>query len=422
MGWLSSAVSFVSSAVSSVASGIESVAKAAVKTASTALSWMADKAEKVWDGIKEVWKAVKPYIATVRKVLQVAAATVGKSFPWLAGALLAIDRALAAIEAFSDSKLAKKIDEAVKKAIEYAKVLKEKFLTDEEMEEAQAREKVYEEASQYMDEEGLKGVTIAKLVDAYLVLKTRIHNLLSEKRSLQNFEHYLRLRATQKILVSTEDKLDSAVSIEDISEEDYFLIDVGNDLLKDNPALSEENAVRLDDIVNRRYGKDLLPFVFEEMIIAWGINQKQLEGQWKASNLIYSAEAVKMKRLVNEQALVDLSGEDSQRLAELQAMLPMKKDRLDLEAKRKREMAIYVNAAEGLLQILEKTPEQLIEEDREYLYEDSETIGKLIIDCAQHGRKWETLTSEEQQCLEEYSAIFEEESKVRAKELVEVEV
>jgi hypothetical protein len=245
---------------------------------------------------------------------------------------------------------------------------------------------------------------------------------LSEKKSLQDFEHYLRLRATQKILVSTEDKLDSAVSIEDVTEEDYFLIDIGNDLLKDSPSLSDENAARLDDIINRRYGKSLLPFVFEEMIVAWGVNQKQLEGQWKASNLSYSAEAVEMKRLVNEQALIDLCAEDSQRLSELQAMLPMKKDRLELEAKRKREMEIYVNAAEGLLQILEKTPEQLIAEDREYLYEDSEIIGKLIIDCAQHGRKWETLTSDEQQCLEEYSAIFEEESKARVKEMVEVEV
>ena len=90
--------------------------------------------------------------------------------------------------------------------------------------------------------------------------------------------------------------------------------------------------------------------------------------------------------------------------------------------KRKREKGNYIYAAEGLLQTIEKSPEELEAEDKGYLIDDSSVIGKLIIDCAQYGKKWEKLTEEEQSLISDYSNIFEESCKQRTKELLEVSV
>lgn len=44
----------------------------------------------------------------------------------------------------------------------------------------------------------------------------------------------------------------------------------------------------------------------------------------------------------------------------------------------------------------------------------------IIIDCAQHGKRWEELTEDEQSLIIDFANIFEEASRERASRLVEV--
>ena len=83
-------------------------------------------------------------------------------------------------------------------------------------------------------------------------------------------------------------------------------------------------------------------------------------------------------------------------------------------------MRHYVFAAEGFLQLLEKEESDLIAEDKDYLISEGGRVGLIIIDCAQNGRKWDSLSDEEQNLIIAFSNIFEENSRERAN-LVKVE-
>lgn len=95
---------------------------------------------------------------------------------------------------------------------------------------------------------------------------------------------------------------------------------------------------------------------------------------------------------------------------------------LSQKAEENRAMQSYVHAAEGFLQVLEKTAEQFEEEGRDYIVDDVATVGRLLIECAQNGKQWSELTGEEQSLITDYANIFAEDSKKRTQELVEAEV
>ena len=60
----------------------------------------------------------------------------------------------------------------------------------------------------------------------------------------EDFEHYLRLRATQKLLVMAEKKFRTAKTVDDFSADDIFLVRIASDLIKANPELSNIAAQR----------------------------------------------------------------------------------------------------------------------------------------------------------------------------------
>ena len=80
-------------------------------------------------------------------------------------------------------------------------------------------------------------------------------------------------------------------------------------------------------------------------------------------------------------------------------------------------MENYVYAAEGLLEVLEGNA---FLDDKEYLIEQVGVVGKIIIDCAQNGKKWEVLTDDEQELIIDFANIFKKQSLERASQLVEV--
>ncbi|MCE5985423.1 MULTISPECIES: hypothetical protein [unclassified Pseudomonas] len=413
-------------------SAIKSVGSAAVEVVRTtfdnvrekardALDWMATKAESFVGKVKEVWSKVKPFIANVvRPALKIAAewATVAlPTFPWVATAIRAFDKALEALLNWEKSALAKQVKAAVEWAIAKAKMLRDIFLNDKEMEQAAAHEEVLREAREDVRGEAGRALDLATLITQYAQLSTRIQQVL-ENNNISDFDHYLRLRASQKLLKDTEQRLIHAQDLEAINRDDLFLVEIGAELLKANPLVSDDQAVRLDEVIHARFGKKLIPFVFEELIMAWGCNLEQQEKDWKTLSESVARLQVQERQLKISQNLGEPSAEDKATLAEIQARLPALKAQMDQLRKRNQEMRNYVYAAEGFLQVLEKQPEDFA--DDAYLLSDSQEVGMIIIDCAQHGKRWEELTEDEQSLIIDFANIFEEASRERAGRLVEV--
>ena len=423
--FFSSTVNAVGSAVSSVASGISSIAsKAWEKTkevAANAINWMAEKAENFVGNIKKVWQSVRPFIDShIRPLVKAAAAAA--PWPWLKGALLVLDKGLAYVSAFDRSPLAKRIDEGIRWAINAAKNLKETWLKKpEEVEKANERKQVFQEAMAQMPTEEAKAVQLAAMINDFVLVQTAINNTF-EKNEIKDFEHYLRLRATQKLLKYAEQTLNNATDIEEITEDDIFLLKAGAGLLAANPELSDLDAIRLDDIIRNRHKKKLIPFVFEEMVMAWGKNLSDLESQLKAETAILSKNNVLLRRLEMAKKISEISTEEESALNQMKEETFAIKGKVDKLILQTREKSNYIYAAEGFLQTLEKSQEELAAEGRDYLAEEGGQVGMVIIDCAQHGRKWETLSEEEQMLIIDYANIFKNESELRTKKLIEVEV
>ena len=130
-----------------------------------------------------------------------------------------------------------------------------------------------------------------------------------------------------------------------------------------------------------------------------------------------------LKRLGHAKDIqIELSAEESVELSRLENEVPVQKQALDELDTQQRDIKRYVGAAEGFLQLLEKTPEQIEEEDRSYLLEDGAHIGKLLIDCAENDKKFKDLAEEDQSLVTGYANIFQRESENRMKEILEVTV
>ncbi|HGC6387636.1 TPA: hypothetical protein ACI00M_000733 [Cronobacter dublinensis] len=421
MGFWSSVGNFCSSVASAVTSTASRVWNGIKETAAKTVSWMAEKAETFVGSVKSVWEKVKPFISNViRPIVQNAAKLAEKmlpQFPWVGGALKALDKALGLLVEWDKSDLAKRIGKAIEWAINKAKQIKDLFLTPEEMDEASEHEQALREARNQMRGEAASAVDLASLITLYAQLSTRIKDVL-ENIQINDFEHYLRLRASQKLLKETEQNLTRAQDIDTITDDDLFLIETGNELLKPNPQLSDDATQRLDRVVMARFGKRLIPFVFEEMIMAWGYSLQDMENEWKSLNDGLSKEQVLLRRLQIGQRLGDLQEHEVSMLNELEARLPVQQAEMEAKRKRTNEMRNYVFAAEGFLQMLEKEPEEFA--DQEYLMEDSSTVGMIIIECAQFGKRWEELNTEQQSLIIDFANIFEKASRARASKLVEV--
>lgn len=423
MGLFSSACSWVSSKVSSVWNTAKEVAGKAV-------GWMAEKAEGFVDGVKKVWETVKPYVNHIRTALKAAAAATSE-IPWLSGALLALDTGLGALTAFENSPIAKKVNDAINWAIKLAQRWQGKKneqeqqneregLSDAELEEARRHQENLRFAErEVVSPEQRHQLELASVFNDFEIAKTDLAKAI--ETSPEDFEHYLRLRATQKLLSMSETKFRTAKTVDDLSADDIFLVRIASDLMKPSPELAQEAALRLDRVLTEKYGKKLLPFVFEEMIASWAKRAEVLGKQWTENNKTYAKDSSLHKFLLGAKEIQsELSAEEEKQLVELIATLPKQKEALDHLATQQRDLERYTNAAEGLMQILEKTPEEIEAEDRAYLLEDGTHIGRVLIDCAQTDKPFRELDTEDQSLMTDYANIFKTESKIRMKSLLEV--
>jgi hypothetical protein len=431
MGFWSSVGSFISSAASTVSRVASSAWETAKEYAGKAVGWMAEKAENFVDGVKNAWNAVKPYVDTIRTVLQNAAKTV--PIPWLSAALTMLDKGLGALTAFENSPIAKKIDEAIKWAIKLAQrwqksKQEQKKENEQESDRLSAEElelaKRHQENLRFAEREVVPDaqrhqLELASAINDFEIAKSDLSNAIDAAPT--DFEHYLRLRATQKLLNMADKKFRAAESVDDLSADDLFLVRIASDLIKAKPELSQEAAVRLDRLLTERYGRKLTPFVFEELIASWAKRAEALGGQWDVANRNLAKDGMLLKRLVLAKEIQhELSPEEAEELKKLETEVPVKKQALDDLATCQRDIERYVGAAEGFLQLLEKSPEQIEQEDRGYLIEEGAHVGKLLIECAEHNKPFRELNPDDQSLVTDYANIFKKESRERMKTVLEM--
>ena len=422
---VSSAARSVSSAVSSVGRGISSAASAVWDTAKSAarkaVDWMADEAENFVGKVKDVWKMAKPWVEKIAPYISKGIALL--PFPWAGAVAKAVEKGIQALLALENSPILKKVEQAIIWASNAAKNFREMYLTPKDVKEAEQRQKDLQEAMDAMKtEEQRQSIRFAAVINDYDLVQTHIQEIL-EKDTIKDFSHYLRLRATQKLLRAAEKTLNTARTLDEITADDSFLLRVGADLLAENPNLSDADAEKLDSIIKRRFnGKSLIPFVFEELICAWETKLQNMEAKWGQMN----KEAATLKRQIKElevkMQIESLTSIEEAKLVDLKNDAKNTAYQLNQQADENRAMQSYVHAAEGFLQVLEKTAEQFEEEGRDYIVDDVATVGRLLVECAQHGKQWNELTEEEQSLITDYANIFAEDSKKRTQELVEAEV
>lgn len=282
MGWFSNACNFVSSAVSAVSNAVSSAYETAKNVAGKVVGWMAEKAEVFIGGVKKAWKVVKPFVQHIRTALLNASKLA--PYPWMRSALVMLEKGLGALTAFEKSPIAKKMDAAIKWAIKLAQRWQKNredildknkqqddmeqandLLTEEELvlaKQHQAELRFAED--EVIPQDQRHNLELASAINDFEIAKKELGMAIESEPT--DFEHYLRLRATQKLLNMSDKKLRSALTVDDLSSDDLFLIRIASDLIKSNPELSKNAAERLDRVLTRLYNKKLTPFVFEELI------------------------------------------------------------------------------------------------------------------------------------------------------------
>lgn len=422
MGLFSRAWSGIKSAASSVGRAVSSAWDTAKSAASSAVGWLADKAENFVGGVKDIWKTTKPWVEKFAPYICKGIALL--PFPWAAGVAAAVEKGIQALLALENSPVLKKIEQAIIWASKAAQHFREKFLVKEEVEEAEQRKHDLQEAMDAMTtEEQRQSIRFVAVINDYILVQTRIQTILAQDDTVQNFEHYLRLRATQKLLKSAEKTLSTAQSLSEITADDSFLLMVGSNLLAEKPLLSDADAERLDKVIKRRFsGKSLIPFVFEELIRAWETKYQNMEAKWEKLNKDTAILKREMKKLEVKLKLEPLTQQEEIQLTDFKNDIKIANNNLKYQAEENRAMQNYVHAAEGFLQVLEKSAEEFEAEGKEYIIDDVAEVGRLLIDCAQNGKQWNELIEDEQSLITDYANIFAEDSKKRTQALIEAEV
>ena len=426
MGWFSDIVSSATSFIS------EKVVKPAVRAAKTAASmaihFMADKAEKLVGKVKEVWKRVKPYVEKAQAPLRALIPKATNVHPYLGVALGVLATGVDALLALENSEVANNLEKAIKEVAKTARELQQQirdgkiaWLTPEEYEAAIKTRKdlrAAEKETDALSEKDRKAVEFASALNDFGLAKTDVKNAIEGEPS--DFEHYLRLRATQKLLGEAESKLLEG-GIDSLKDDDWFLVRVASDLIKASPELKKRAAERLDSILGKTKGKTLQSFVYEELVAAWEKQAQALESERDQAIKVLAKNTVDMKRLqIAKKVQDELDTKEAAVLTELEEKVPAQERELEVIATRHRDIQRYANAAEGFLQMLEKSPEQLEKEDREYVLDDGEKVGRIIVDAAQNDMPFSSLSDEDQTLITDFANIFRTEARKRMDSVLEM--
>ncbi|KDP87804.1 hypothetical protein CF70_034390 [Cupriavidus sp. SK-3] len=380
---------------------------------------MAAEGERIVGDIKRFYNMAKPWLVKAKALVATARAG-AKLHPWIGSALMVLEKGLDFAIGFGDSAIAKRLDNAVAWVIAAARKYRDQVLDKEAAAEAEKHKEAVKEAEAHAARSAQHALKVTQFMIDSMLVRSRIDTLM-ERDTVRDFDHYLRLRAAQKLLVNTESQLQEATTVDAVTADDMFLVTVGSDLLAETPVLSDADAERLDAIVTVRFGKGLIPFVFEELIIGWAADLQTREASGKRLESRVIDNRIKLNRMLRAQKSESLTPEDAAELPALQAQVSEGMSALEAAKTENAEFRIYVQAAEGFLQFMEKDEATLREENFDYLVDSGNEAGQILIDCLQFGKRWEQLGEDQQALVIDFSNIFEAASRKRAEQLVEVE-
>lgn len=420
MGFFSWIADKVSSTASWVADKVSSGLSWAKEKVSQACDWIAEKGDKFIDDIKETYQKVKPFLQQIRPWMDNLAQIAGTAlpqFPWVGAVIAGAGKIIDGLFALENSPVAQMLEKALRGVIKFAQFVKQRYLTPEEVKEAQEYQQDFQKIGQMsLDDEQQKSIQLLQMLNNYGIIKVQLRDTL--EMGVGDFQHYLRLRATQKLLDEADYKLTTTTSLDQVNTDDVFLINTAQKLLE-TAELSENDAIQLDEIIQKRFGKSLIPFVFEGLILVWVQKQTELEKAWKECNQEVAKNKVLKNRLEVAQKVSELTSEEQQIYHDLLPLLTGLETKLKRLDKERRSMKSYVYAAEGFMQILEKDEGMLQAEDKDYLIDDSAEIAGIIMKVAQNNVDWDMLTADEQSLITDYANIFEQEGKARAEHLAQ---
>lgn len=423
MGWFSGFISSVGSALGSAASSMAAVVKTGYgkvkEVAAKVVGVMAEEGERIVGDIKSFYNKAKPWLVKAKAF--VATARAGATLhPWIGSALTYLEKGLDYAIGFGDSAIAKRLDDAIAWAIAAARKYRDQVLDKEAAAEAEKHKEALKDAEARAAEGARHALKVTQFMIDSMLVRSRIDALM-ERDTVRDFDHYLRLRAAQKLLANAQTQLQDATTVDAVTADDMFLVTVGSDLLAETPVLSNIDAERLDAIVEVRFGKGLIPFVFEELIIGWAADLQTREARGKRLESRVIDSRINLNRMLRALKSESLAPEDAAELPALQAQVSKGMSELEAAKTENAEFRIYVQAAEGFLQLLEKDEATLREEALDYLVDSGNEAGRILIDCLQFGKRWEQLGEDQQALVVNFSNIFEADSRKRAEQLVEVE-
>lgn len=424
MGWFTNAVSatarFVATAAQKVASATQKTWEVVKRTAVKVVTLVATDGEKTVAKAKDLWKTARPYVKQATAWIRTVA-----PHPLIQKAAWAIDTLMA----LENSPVLQWIDKAVTWTIELAKRLNAAMeqgaqveLDAAERAQAEQYQQKFRDAAGSFSGEQAHAVSVVAMVNDLVLAQDKI-NALVEAGEVADVDHFLRLRATQKLLKEANARLATTSADERIDHDDIFLVRVASDLLNADPSLSGEDAQALDELLQRRHGRGLLPFAFEELLPAWHMRNESLEAQWEEMNDTLPAKKVKLRRLeaeLNIAADGRLDEVDQAELDVLRLAVPLEQMAFDKLADEKLALSQYLHAAEGFLQVLERSAEELEAAGMGYLIDAGQKVGELIIQGAEQGKQWNEFTPREQDLIIDFANIFEDECLERVQRLVEV--
>ena len=245
--------SFVSSAVSAVGRVVTKVAGFAGKVLST----VATVGEKVIKAVKTVWPVVKPWIAKFSNVLN-AIPVVGPYLSIAAKTLLALE----------NSPILKKVAQIAENVLPKMKVIGQSLSSWAEIRKAREDAEVLRQAEAEMrNNTERNALCLAQIINKFLIVNSSVVKMIDEDE-VTDLESYLRLRADVRILDHVKKHLHEAKGLEDISSDDLFILNFSDKILN-NEEVSDVEAGRFEQIINKIYGKSLISLVFNDMVVQW---------------------------------------------------------------------------------------------------------------------------------------------------------
>lgn len=413
---------------STVVETVKTAALKAVEYAGKALSWIAETGEKVIRAVREIWLNVKPYLEKISNFILEHADKI--PHPKLKAIALLIGGGIKALLALENSPVLKKTVYILEKfVLPMVGKLGTTLTTWAEIEQGKEHQKLFKKATEMLsNDEEKRGMLFAQIVNQFVVLNSETAMRIKENK-VDDLEHYLQLRASHKVLQHISEKLTKGKSIEDITADDHFILEVTEKILGEE-SLTVYEAKHFETVVEERFGKELMAIVFEEMVIQWAEDLRQDINNKKTSFDRWNEKNTLKEQLEGKENFgVTLSPEERSSLKDLVVEVKSLKSKLDAVKKTIGHRQYYIEAAEGLLLTFEGKNNNHAELESEVgkdfiaaILGQVEKVAAIIIQCMQNERPWESLEEDEKSLIIDFSNIFRKASVARTKKLVEVAV